>query len=162
MNGLATALDTAADRCFQTIKRSVAAPSPEYWRTTSFYQKRICEKYLTVPEPEAAQPQDLAVIGHGDDLLYWIHALACTHILPHNLRLFNLRDGGVQFAATALFNLKRRRCSTGALYSVKPRGLGQSPNSFVSFILQLLTRAVPAWTFRRQSICRMRCERCGQ
>ena len=114
MNGLATALDTAADRCFQTIKRSVAAPSPEYWRTTSFYQKRICEKYLTVPEPEAAQPQDLAVIGHGDDLLYWIHALACTHILPHNLRLFNLRDGGVQFDATALFNLKRRRCSTSA------------------------------------------------
>ena len=109
MNGLTTARDTAADRCFQTIKRSVAAPSPEYWRTTSFYQKRICEKYLTVPEPEAAQPQDLAVIGHGDDLLYWIHALACTHILPHNLRLFNLRDGGVQFDATALFNLKRRR-----------------------------------------------------
>ena len=114
MNGLATALDTAADRCFQTIKRSVAAPSPEYWRTTSFYQKRICEKYLTVPEPEAAQPQDLAVIGHGDDLLYWIHALACTHILPHNLRLFNLRDGGVPSDATALCNLKRRRCSTSA------------------------------------------------
>ena len=109
MNGLATALDSPSDICFQAIKRSVAAPSPEYRHTTSFCQKRICEKYLTVPEPEAAQPQDLAVIGHGDDLLYWIHALACTHILPHNLRLFNLRDGGVQFDATALFNLKRRR-----------------------------------------------------
>ena len=31
------ALDIAADRCSQTIKRSVAAPSPEYRRTTSFY-----------------------------------------------------------------------------------------------------------------------------
>ena len=49
MNGLATALDTAADKCSQTIKRSVAAPSPEYRRTTSFCQNRICEKYLTVP-----------------------------------------------------------------------------------------------------------------
>ena len=48
INGFA-ALDIAADRCSQTIKRSVAAPSPDYRRTTSFYQKRICEKYLTVP-----------------------------------------------------------------------------------------------------------------
>ena len=44
-----TALDTAADKCSQTIKRSVAAPSPEYRRKTSFLQRRFCEKYLTVP-----------------------------------------------------------------------------------------------------------------
>ena len=48
INGFA-ALDIAADRCSQTIKRSVAAPSPDYRRTTSFSQRRICEKYLTVP-----------------------------------------------------------------------------------------------------------------
>ena len=48
MNGFA-ALDSAADRCFQAIKRSVAAPSPDYRHTASFCQKRICEKLFTVP-----------------------------------------------------------------------------------------------------------------
>ena len=67
MNGLATALDTAADKCSQTIKRSVAAPSPEYRRTTSFCQNRICEKYLTVPEVgltqgELAEKADISVV----------------------------------------------------------------------------------------------------
>ena len=111
MNGLATALDTAAGRCFQTIKRSVAAPSPEYWRTTSFYQKRICEKYLTVPEPEAAQPQDLAVIGHGDDLLMLysrISRVTTFYPISHYcstdaVALFNLRGHAVQ--------LQRSGCS---------------------------------------------------
>lgn len=82
---------------------------------------RAALRNLCVVEPEAAQPQDLAVIGHGDDLLYWIHALACTHILPHNLRLFNLRDGGVQFDATALFNFSGRGVQIGATYSQAKR-----------------------------------------
>ena len=65
-------------------------------------------------EPEAIQPEDLAVIGHDDDLLCWIHALACTHILPQNLLLFNSRGEGVQLArswcsvrAVALFSFTR-------------------------------------------------------
>lgn len=49
MNGLATALDTAAVRCSTVKKRSVTAPSPAYRHTASFYQKQICEKLLTVP-----------------------------------------------------------------------------------------------------------------
>ena len=48
MNGFA-ALDTAAVRCSTVNKRSVTAPSPAYWHTASFCQKRICEKLLTVP-----------------------------------------------------------------------------------------------------------------
>ena len=48
MNGFA-ALDTAAGRCSRTNKRSVAAPSPEFRCATSFYQRQICEKLLTVP-----------------------------------------------------------------------------------------------------------------
>ena len=70
--------------------------------------------YLSLVEPEAIQPQDLAVIGHGDDLLYWIHARARTHLLPRNLRLFNLCGEGVQlarsgcsFCAVALFSFAR-------------------------------------------------------
>ena len=69
---------------------------------------------MSFVEPEAIQPQDLAVIGYGDDLLYWIHARACTHILPRNLRLFNLCGEGVQlarsgcsFCAVALFSFAR-------------------------------------------------------
>ena len=49
MNGLTIALDSASDICFRANKRSVAAPSPDYRHTTSFCQKRICEKLLTVP-----------------------------------------------------------------------------------------------------------------
>ena len=48
MNGFA-ALDTAVGICSPAIKRCVAAPSPEFWCATSFYQRQICEKYLTVP-----------------------------------------------------------------------------------------------------------------
>ena len=48
INGFA-ALDTAVGICSPAIKRSVAAPSPEFRCATSFYQRQICEKYLTVP-----------------------------------------------------------------------------------------------------------------
>ena len=43
------ALDTAVGICSPAIMRSVAAPSPEFRCATSFYQRQICEKYLTVP-----------------------------------------------------------------------------------------------------------------
>ena len=48
MNGFA-ALDTAVGICSPAIMRSVAAPSPEFRCATSFYQRQICEKLLTVP-----------------------------------------------------------------------------------------------------------------
>ena len=48
MNGFA-ALDPAVGICSPAIMRSVAAPSPEFRCAASFYQRQICEKYLTVP-----------------------------------------------------------------------------------------------------------------
>ena len=52
INGFA-ALDTAVGICSPAIKRCVAAPSPEFRCATSFYQRQICEKYLTVPFRQA-------------------------------------------------------------------------------------------------------------
>ena len=65
--------------------------------------------------PRLTQPQDLAVIGHGDDLLCWIHALACTHILPQNPLLFNSCGDAVQFARN--IQIEREVGKKGLLHS---------------------------------------------
>ena len=94
---------------------------------------------LCFVQSQAAQSQDLAVIGHRKTSLLYsrqVTDLARNNILPQGYILFNYADvtvqrcrlrcstmptevfnrsdDGVQFSATALFSLRRRYCSTRA------------------------------------------------
>lgn len=79
---------------------------------------------LRFVEPQAVWPEDLTVIGHISDLLVVFTLSRVTtfyrqkmHCTTSATSVYSAADGGVQFAATALFNLSGQGVQSDAPYS---------------------------------------------